>query len=176
MTSDRNLILAGTVYLHKINLNRMGATSKRSLRRMSDLCPDKKKVALVTTMWNQIYQREDGIKREECLNNTYWKPLLDAGASVHRFENTSQSAWSIINAILVQDSKDVNDCVKLGRTLERISIIPLQMANSLAVSTLFSPRISHSFKPRNLGLTQEALKSVEYLSIVRMTLPFVHFS
>jgi hypothetical protein len=109
MTSDRNLTLAGTVYSHKINLNRMGATSNRSLRRMSDLFPDKKKVALVTTMWNQIHRREDGVKREECLNNTYWKPLLDAGASVHRFENTSQSAWSIINAILVQNSKEVTD-------------------------------------------------------------------
>ena len=108
MTSDRNLTLAGTIYSHKINLNRMGATSNRSLRRMSDLCTDKKKVAFVTTMWNQIHQREDGIKREECLNNTYWKPLLDAGASLHRFENTPQSAWSIINALLVQDSK-VND-------------------------------------------------------------------
>jgi len=76
---------------------------------MSDLCPDEKKVALVTTMWDQIHRREDGIKCEECLNNTYWKPLLDTGASVHRFENTSQSAWSIITAILVQDSKEVND-------------------------------------------------------------------
>lgn len=109
MTSGRNVRLAGTVYSHKINLNRMGATSNRSFRRISDLCSDKKKVALVTTMWDKIAQREKGIKREECLNNMYWKPLIDAGASVHRFENTSQSAWSIINAILGRDCKEVND-------------------------------------------------------------------
>jgi len=107
MIFDRNIRLAGTVYLHKINLNRMGATSNRSLRKMSDICPDKKKLALVTTMWDQILEREDGVKREEALINTYWKRLLDAGASTHRFENTSQSAWSIINALLGQDRKKV---------------------------------------------------------------------
>ena len=107
MIFDRNIRLAGTVYLHKINLNRMGATSNRSLRKMSDICPDKKKLALVTTMWDQIPEREDGVKREEALINTYWKRLLDASASTHRFENTSQSAWSIINALLGQDRKKV---------------------------------------------------------------------
>jgi len=107
MTFDRNIRLAGTVYLHKINLNRMGATSNRSLRKMSDICPDKKKLVIVTTMWDQIRERDDGEKREEDLNNTYWKRLLDAGASAHRFENTSQSAWSIINALLGQDCKKV---------------------------------------------------------------------
>ncbi|KIM49766.1 hypothetical protein M413DRAFT_115814 [Hebeloma cylindrosporum] len=123
--NNPNITLAGTVYSHKINVNRMGATSNRSLRRMSDLCPDKKKVALVTTMWDQISRREDGLKREESLNDTYWKPLLDKGATVHRFENNSQSAWSIINGILGQGSQELEDRLRdwedFGKDLNRIT-------------------------------------------------------
>ena len=56
-----------------------------------------KNVVLATTMWDKLYGDDDGDKREMGLKEEYWNAMIDQGATVERFLNTSESAWSIVN-------------------------------------------------------------------------------
>jgi len=54
-------------------------------------------VALTTTMWDKLSEFDDGDEREKGLKVEYWKAMIDEGAAVERFRNTSESAWSIVD-------------------------------------------------------------------------------
>ena len=63
----------------------------------SQLCGDNaaKRVRLVTTMWD-VADTNTAESRVTELEDTFWKPLIDAGARHRRFRNTPESAWNII--------------------------------------------------------------------------------
>lgn len=52
-------------------------------------------VILVTTMWSEVDEAK-GASRENELRETYWKPMIDGGCKMMRFNYTSESAWHII--------------------------------------------------------------------------------
>jgi len=81
----------------------MAGTAYRNLNLFKKLCGDQpaKKVTFVTTMWDQI-PKERGEQREKELKK-YWKPMLELGARITRFENTAKSALDIIKQVLVSD-------------------------------------------------------------------------
>lgn len=56
-------------------------------------------VVLVTTMWDQVND-EQGSRREEELRDKFWKPMLEPGAHMRRFQGTEQSALEIIDSII----------------------------------------------------------------------------
>ena len=59
-----------------------------------------KNVVLATTMWDKLYGDGDGDKRETDLKEKYWNGMIDEGAAVERFLNTSESAWSIVDNMI----------------------------------------------------------------------------
>ena len=93
------------VYLHKILDNRMAGSVMQSLNHLSFISgPGKRSnVVLVTTLWSELAQ-DIGVRREQELRNIYWKELLSMGCKYNRFDNSTESAWAIINRINVQDS------------------------------------------------------------------------
>ena len=98
---EKNIKLAGLIYLHRITDNRMAGSPHRNLRMFEELCGDQaaKKVVLVTTMWDKVEQ-DTGVHRERELFENYWKTMITYGASTARFSNCAASAWSIIDPIL----------------------------------------------------------------------------
>ncbi|KDR82114.1 hypothetical protein GALMADRAFT_59333 [Galerina marginata CBS 339.88] len=100
------VFLCGIVYLHRITDMRMSGSHQRNLSMLGELCGTcaAKKVTLVTTMWDGIEPNDLGLieKKEEALKSTYWKSLLDHGASTARFQNTTASAWAVIGDILAK--------------------------------------------------------------------------
>jgi hypothetical protein len=57
------------------------------------------KTALVTTNWSSDpYDVLD--RREEEMKGEHWKPLIENGLRVFRFQRNMASAWVIINSLL----------------------------------------------------------------------------
>ena len=60
-----------------------------------------KNVVFATTMWDILGSKiNSGKKREQGLIEEYWKAMIHRGATVERFLNDSDSAWSIVNNIV----------------------------------------------------------------------------
>jgi hypothetical protein len=120
---EKNIKLAGIIYLHRITDNRMSGTPHRNIRMLGELCGDQaaKKVVLVTTMWDEV-QQDTGVFREIELFEKYWNTMISYGASTARFSNSANSAWEIIGSILfvqeLVDHKKPFSETKAGKTFE----------------------------------------------------------
>ena len=88
----------------------MSATPHRHLLMFAELTGPKsaKNVVLATTMWDKLHPEivDEGSKRENDLKE-YWKDMLDHGAAIERFLNTSDSTWDIIDNVIKNDRKAV---------------------------------------------------------------------
>ena len=113
---ERDIKLAGIIYLHRITDNPMPATGRPhcDLNMFGELCGDQavKKVMLVTTMWDKV-QQDIGARRERDLVEKYWRTMIDYGASTARFLNSAGSAWEIVDLILKQHETEYENRVEL---------------------------------------------------------------
>jgi len=121
---EKEIKLAGIVYLHRITDNRMAGSPHRNLRMFGELCGDQavKKVVLVTTMWDKcLEEQERHVQREKNLVERYWKMMVDHGASTARFNNSPPLAWEIVDTVIRQQEAEVlllqEELVVLKRTL-----------------------------------------------------------
>ncbi|KAI6039632.1 P-loop containing nucleoside triphosphate hydrolase protein [Pisolithus marmoratus] len=101
-TYEKNIKLSGLLYLHRISDNRIGGTPLRNYNMFKELCgkDNFKNVILVTTMWDEVTE-EVGSAREQELCSNFWRAMIALGSTTHRFENTTESAWKIINSLSV---------------------------------------------------------------------------
>jgi len=100
--------------VHQINDTRMfGGTPHLNLRRLGQLRGERsaRNIVLVTTMWD--VRKTDGEKREDDLKEGYWKIMIQHGATLRRFENSSASAWAIFDEIIARhnDGAYRSNCV-----------------------------------------------------------------
>jgi len=93
-------IAAGILYIHPITNRKMTNPPTSNLLGLDSLCGGQicKKIVLVTTMWSSNVAAEE--KREEAIRTNYWKKMLDGGSGMVRFENTTESAWHVVNSLL----------------------------------------------------------------------------
>jgi hypothetical protein len=77
----------------------MSAAPLRNLHMFEELTGSRsaKNIVLATTMWDKLFEDDNGDKREKDLKEEYWNAMIDEGAAVERFLNTSDSAWSIVD-------------------------------------------------------------------------------
>ena len=64
------------------------------------------KVVLATTMWDKLPDESIEIKREQRLKEEYWNDMISHGAAVERFVNTSDSAWRIVDNVIIRNKND----------------------------------------------------------------------
>jgi hypothetical protein len=94
--------ISGVLYLHDITLGRIRGSGLRNLEMLPKfLGQDQLEFCtLVTTHWGTLKDSTIETKREDeiCNNETYWKSLLGgySHATMERFNNTEESAWTII--------------------------------------------------------------------------------
>ncbi len=95
--------LSGIIYLHRISDPRVGGAAKKNLRVFREICGDEmlKNVRLVTTNWSSVGQTE-GNSREAELANRIFRPLIDAGAQMHRHDQGLASAQFIVSTLVQQ--------------------------------------------------------------------------
>lgn len=115
--------LGGVIYLHDISLSRMLGTTRKNLEVFQKLCGDDafRSVILGTTKWGDVF-KEDGDRRTQQLCDNYWREMLDHGSKVFRFEDSSKSAWAMVNSIIelnrsraevLQIQRELVDALKL---------------------------------------------------------------
>jgi hypothetical protein len=93
--------LAGVIYMHRISDKRFTGISGRNFKTFRELCGDTtlKNVIIVTNMWGEVSQ-DVGESREKELSSNFFKPALEKGAQMARYQNSEQSAHDIIRSIM----------------------------------------------------------------------------
>ncbi|KAF4943734.1 hypothetical protein FGADI_13205 [Fusarium gaditjirri] len=120
--------LHGIIYLHRISDVRMQGSAKKNLVTFKELCGEDalKKVVLASTMWD-IVPEEKASKREQELRDTpeFWGWMLSKGSSIHRYNNTAESAREIILSLAGHNSPIATDLQKQmvdeGKSLDETS-------------------------------------------------------
>jgi hypothetical protein len=130
----------------------MTDSSLKNLNLFRDLCGNKamRNVILVTTMWDQV-KSEVGKRREELLKQQ-WLPMLDLGSKVAHFEGTFDSAWRIIDRIMLELPADAI------RLQEEMVDLQLPLGRTKAGIALYEMRQNYLAKQREaiLRLLREA--------------------
>ena len=95
------MTLGGVIYLLSIADIRMKGTTRRNLDMFHQLCGDKAlaRVILGTTYWGRV-EGDEGVRREQQLAKTFWKPMTSSGSKLLRFDKTEKSAVGFVDAIL----------------------------------------------------------------------------
>jgi hypothetical protein len=112
--------LGGIIYLYDISQARLGITLNDTLNNMEtfrELCDDAlDAVFLMTTKWGAVDARV-GKKREEELSSDFWKPMLDKGSSICRFDPTPTGAQAILNLICANYNDKLSKILQLQEVM-----------------------------------------------------------
>ncbi|KAK3329121.1 P-loop containing nucleoside triphosphate hydrolase protein [Apodospora peruviana] len=102
---DADIKLAGIVYLHRIQDNRVGGSGVKNIHMFRELCGPNglSSVVLATTMWDALpkdkaEEREAELKTKE----EFWGGLVQHGCAVLRQDDGAASAAKIIQHIQAQ--------------------------------------------------------------------------
>ena len=111
----RRVKLAGVLYLHRISDGRITGTVNRNLRMLGKLSgvDPAKKLIFVTTMWDDKKVADRAEANEEELRNNFFKPMLDLGAGMKAFINTTDSARGIVAQLLLKHNLEEDHTVTL---------------------------------------------------------------
>lgn len=105
---EERIELAGVIFLHRITDQRMSGASIRNLRILQWLCGESSMphLALVSTMWGNLQDKELGISRERDLlqNANFWAPMQASGAIISRHDGSVESARDIVEALIQRGS------------------------------------------------------------------------
>ena len=117
--------LGGVIYLHDVSLTRMLGTTRKNLEVFQKLCGDDafRSVILGTTKWGDVF-KEDGDMRSQQLCENYWRDMLDHGSKVFKFEDSSKSAWAMVDSI-VELNRSRAEVLQIQRELvDALKLIP----------------------------------------------------
>ena len=117
--------LGGVIYLHDISLSRMLGATRKNLEVFQKLCGDDafRSVILGTTKWGDVF-KEEGDMRTEQLRDNYWRDMVDQGSKVFKFEDSSKSAWTMVDSI-VELSRRRGEVLQIQRELVvSLKVIP----------------------------------------------------
>ena len=93
----------GVIYMHRITDKRITESPLVNVAFFRDLCGGAgslpRRTLLTTTMWGNISE-DTGRRRQIDLETNCWKPMIEGGSSVVRFDNTFESAWRVVQKLL----------------------------------------------------------------------------
>lgn len=102
---DADIKLAGIIYLHRIQDNRVGGSGVKNIHMFRELCGTNglSSVVLATTMWDALPE-DKAVEREEELKTKpeFWAGLVEHGCAVLRQDDGVASATKIIQHIQAQ--------------------------------------------------------------------------
>ena len=98
---EKNILLSGLLYFHRISDNRMAGTPLMHVRMFEKLCGENAfhNVILTTTMWDEV-EEEIGEERERELKTKYWRKMMERNSKTRRFLRTRESAFDIIEPLI----------------------------------------------------------------------------
>jgi hypothetical protein len=125
----------------------MTGTSKKNLNMFEQLCGPNafSNVIFVTTMWRDV-SPERGVDRQKQLQGRFWQDMIARGSKAFRYDDTYQSAWSILNHFL--DPARKREAVQLQTEMVDLK---RQLADTKAGMKLFE-QLEAFLKNRKEGL------------------------
>ncbi|KZT74206.1 P-loop containing nucleoside triphosphate hydrolase protein [Daedalea quercina L-15889] len=111
----RGITPQGTIYLHRISDNRMGQVALQSLVAFREMCAQEAltDIVIVLNMWEDVsHDMRETRRRALCGRETYFKPLLDAGAVTFHHDRTASSAHAVIQHL----TRRAPQTASIGRT------------------------------------------------------------
>lgn len=119
--------IQGALYVHPVIEARMRGSGRKNLIMFTKVLGmhGMKNCRLVTTKWSKV-DYATGVDRETelCEEEKFWRPLLNAGASTVRFQDTTESAIEIIKPLVhgqAMEPQLVKEVVREGRSLKQTS-------------------------------------------------------
>ncbi|KAF2193836.1 hypothetical protein K469DRAFT_712676 [Zopfia rhizophila CBS 207.26] len=101
---NRNELLSGVIYLHRITDNRIGHTGRRTMTVLQRMCgaDNFQNIALVTTMWDKLVDPKDGERHEKELETKgeFWAHMISKKAKVSRHYGKKETALKIVKQII----------------------------------------------------------------------------
>ncbi|KXN89095.1 Cell division control protein 7 [Leucoagaricus sp. SymC.cos] len=158
--SSKRVRITGILYLHRITDTKLSDPPARHLALLKSLCegsvggfPDR--VMMVTTMWGVLQSHATGLIREEELQK-YWDTLPKGSVSsrIMRFENSFDSAWSIVFALLGRLDT---------RVYEREEREKIEREEREGIERMARERIERERREKPKREAHEALEGVEHL-------------
>ncbi|OCL09067.1 hypothetical protein AOQ84DRAFT_276638, partial [Glonium stellatum] len=132
---DSKVYLTGIIYLHRITDPMDEGLASRVLSHLDEICGPHfyGNIALTTVSWGMVSNRE-GEDRERSLRtkDRHWLEFAKTGATMHRHDDTKESAISIIRHLL----KKTPDVLSFQRHLADHGIIAKTAAGEMLVSRL----------------------------------------
>ncbi|KIK19429.1 hypothetical protein PISMIDRAFT_152984 [Pisolithus microcarpus 441] len=120
-TYQKSIKLTGVIYTHNLREDGMCAVDEQSFQSLCRLCGNEAadRVRLVTTMWDDVDESE-AVEVEGKLKRTHWQSFIQAGAQPQRFDNTSKSAWNIVESLGITTKTLLlqKELVDMGKALE----------------------------------------------------------
>ncbi|KAF8983218.1 P-loop containing nucleoside triphosphate hydrolase protein [Cyathus striatus] len=112
-----NMKLAGVIYLHEITQSRMLGTTLKNFKMFRKLCGEDalSSVILGTTKWSKV-DNATGNDRVQQLKDNYWKGMIQNGSKVFKFDDTTKSAWEMVDHLL-RKSRLNGDILQLQQEL-----------------------------------------------------------
>ena len=117
--------LGGVIYLHGISLSRNLSTTRKDLEVFQKLCGDDtfRSVILGTLKWGDVF-KEAGDMRTQQLCENYWRYMVDHGSKFFKFEDSSKSAWTMVDSI-VDTNRSRAEGLQIQRELiEALKLMP----------------------------------------------------
>jgi hypothetical protein len=98
---DSKMKLSGIIYLHDISRPVMLGSDRQNLAVFQDLCGNKafSSTIIGTTRSDKISQKVSERRSNE-ISSTYWKGMIEAGATVYPLGNDTASARNMLTIIL----------------------------------------------------------------------------
>jgi len=153
----------------------MAGTALKNLRLLESLCGEGfNKIVLTTTMWDEVEERT-GHHRENDLKNSYWKDMVEHGASIKHFLFTRHSAFEVLEPILGEVNRmkpflfqrEVEDFgLKLNETSVGQTLL-LQLEELVGAHEEKLNRIRSELRDPMLTTTQLGLLMEDYQTISR---------
>ncbi|PPR04717.1 hypothetical protein CVT24_011839 [Panaeolus cyanescens] len=109
-TYRRGIMLTGLIYFHRITDIRHDVGIQNTMNIFHRLVGPSavEQVALVTTMWNDIRDKQIGVEREEQLVNNHWRPLIKLKAMTGRLDSENrETAIDTMRSILGRGTKPI---------------------------------------------------------------------
>ncbi|KAF9484398.1 hypothetical protein BDN70DRAFT_849974 [Pholiota conissans] len=127
--------LGGVIFLHEISQVRMLGTALTNTNVFRKLCGDSNmsSVILATSKW-EIKEWNVCENREAELKKTFWSGMLDAGARKARFLNNKDSAWEILNLIIMRQLRQNILQIQEELVIKQKIIPDTEAARSLRIS------------------------------------------
>jgi hypothetical protein len=96
--------ISGVVYMNDITQKRMYGSTRTNLNMFSKLCGGKSfgKVVLATSQWDNLPRDGEriGEQRQLELGQSFWKPLLEAGAQIMPIRHKPQDQAAIVDHLI----------------------------------------------------------------------------